>query len=628
MEFETIPTSLDLSTNEKKKSTVLTDESFSDLNFIRLGAGAQSIILDIQTGLYVGAEAFTSAPFSVDFDGKVIASDITITGGSVSGITLSGLATGSDINIQGWSSSLVFSATDYRTVTWTTGSIKLADGTTFSIGTGNTGNMAALTYIYLDKGVSITALQVTTTATTAVGANKILIAVAKNNTDTTSKATLQVFGGSGGQLITVDNIAANSASVNEFISNTAQIKDAIITNAKITSLEVSKLLAGTITSKTITLAITDTTGDAYIAAGKTDFTNTQSGFILGLDDSDSNLAKFYIGSSTVYLNWTGAALTVVGGTITGGVIQTATTGRRLVISNASSKVQWMNNDSEEGYIYNDGSGNMTIDADNILNLVADGDGDDVSLKAADLVYTESDVLWSQCDGYRTVYCDNDIINFNDDATGGSTVWKDRGDNEMLLTDAGELYVDGDFHSGGADYAEFFESVDGKKIPVGTTVINENDKVRPTKNGEIPIGVISAKPTIIGNSDSDCGLSWSGKYLTDEFGSRIIEEAEYWSKYEMVEREKETGQKTKRKEHTYGFSDEQKAPKDAIKKIVKREKLNPAWDNTRKYIPRKERPEWNIVGLTGRVRIIKGQPTNPNWIKLKDISNKVEEWLIK
>lgn len=271
MEFETTPLPLDLSTNEKKQATILTEESFSDLNFLRLGTGAKSIILDIQTGMYVGAEAFTSAPFSVDFDGKVIASNITITGGSISGITLSGLSAGSDINIQGWTSTMTFSATDYRTITWTSGVITLANGTTFSIGTGNTGNMAAVTYIYFDKGVSTTALQVTTTAATAVGANKILIAVAQNNTDILSKATLQVFGGKGGQLITVDQIAANSASVNEFISNTAQIKDAVITSAKIASLNANVINAGTITGRTLrTVAPAAGTGSSVVIEGGND----------------------------------------------------------------------------------------------------------------------------------------------------------------------------------------------------------------------------------------------------------------------------------------------------------------------------------------------------------------------
>ena len=60
------------------------------------------------------------------------------------------------------------------------------------------------------------------------------------------------------------------------------------------------------------LLIADTKGDTYIAAGKTDFTNTENGFIIGLDDSDSDKVKFYVGSSTNYLNWDGAALTING----------------------------------------------------------------------------------------------------------------------------------------------------------------------------------------------------------------------------------------------------------------------------------------------------------------------------
>lgn len=78
----------------------------------------------------------------------------------------------------------------------------------------------------------------------------------------------------------------------------------------IDALSVAKLTTGTITSKTITLAVSDTNGDVYIAAGKSDFTNTDNGFILGIDDSDANKAKLYIGDSSYYLNWTGAGLTL------------------------------------------------------------------------------------------------------------------------------------------------------------------------------------------------------------------------------------------------------------------------------------------------------------------------------
>ncbi len=84
----------------------------------------------------------------------------------------------------------------------------------------------------------------------------------------------------------------------------------VIGNAYITDLNVDKLVAGTISSKAITLAVAGGTGDSYIAAGKTDFNNTVAGFILGIDDSDSDLAKFYIGDANYYLNWTGTDLLV------------------------------------------------------------------------------------------------------------------------------------------------------------------------------------------------------------------------------------------------------------------------------------------------------------------------------
>jgi hypothetical protein len=76
-----------------------------------------------------------------------------------------------------------------------------------------------------------------------------------------------------------------------------------------------------VASGTLTLQLLDGGGDTYIAAGKTDFTNVgAAGFILGLDDSDSNLPKFYIGDSTKYLNWDGAALTITGATLASVVI--------------------------------------------------------------------------------------------------------------------------------------------------------------------------------------------------------------------------------------------------------------------------------------------------------------------
>jgi hypothetical protein len=58
------------------------------------------------------------------------------------------------------------------------------------------------------------------------------------------------------------------------------------------------------------------------------------------------------------------------------------------------------------------------------------------------------------------------------------------------------------------------------------------------------------------------------------------------------------------------------------------KVNPNYDESKEYIPRKDRDEWNIVGLLGQVQITKGQPVASSWIKMKDISDTVELWFIK
>jgi hypothetical protein len=135
-----------------------------------------------------------------------------------------------DNSILGWQFDATFSATNYRVVAWTSGTITLSDGTTYAIDAGNTGNLAALNYIYFDSAVSTTVLQKTTTAATAIGANKILIGVAQNVAETAKSAIYQVFGGAGGvgQLITTERIATDAITANEIAANT-------ITAAEITA---------------------------------------------------------------------------------------------------------------------------------------------------------------------------------------------------------------------------------------------------------------------------------------------------------------------------------------------------------------------------------------------------------
>ncbi len=179
-----------------------------------------------------------------------------------------------------FTTTIAFSSTDYRTVAWAEGVIEYQDSTTTpTIAASNTGNMAARTYIYYDPQASKVALQTTTTASIATQGERILLAIAVPDADTNKKAEVQTFGATG---------------------------------MYVGSLTVNQLVSGTIRSKTVTLAVTAGAGDSYFNAGKTDFTNTDSGFILGIDDSDSDKAKFYIGDSSKYLNWDGSDVILQG----------------------------------------------------------------------------------------------------------------------------------------------------------------------------------------------------------------------------------------------------------------------------------------------------------------------------
>ena len=77
------------------------------------------------------------------------------------------------------------------------------------------------------------------------------------------------------------------------------------------------------------------------------------------------------------------------------------------------------------------------------------------------------------------------------------------------------------------------------------------------------------------------------------------------------------------------------PDDAVTKTkdndnttFTRKKLNPDWNKDTPYVMREFRKEWDTVGLMGKLRIRKGQPTASNWIKMRDVSDAVEEWLIR
>ena len=198
--------------------------------------------------------------------------------------------------------------------------------------------------------------------------------------------------------------------------------------------------------------------------------------------------------------------------------------------------------------------------------------------------------------------------------------------------AGNIDIDGSYLSGGFDYAEFFESTDGTAIPVGTSVVLVNEKVRAATSGEQPLGVV--RPGKDGTSvvGGAAHLKWDGKYLKDDYDAYLYDTVDYWT-WKDVGDTNNTGD-----EDQQCWSDRVPAgwvvPSDKTVKPTQRKRLNPDFvenldaDGEQIYVNREERDEWNCIGLLGQVPITKGQVTNSNWTKLKDRSATVELWFIK
>lgn len=128
---------------------------------------------------------------------------------------------------------------------------------------------------------------------------------------------------------------------------------------------------------------------------------------------------------------------------------------------------------------------------------------------------------------------------------------------MQVDFSGNVYAGGAYKTNGADYAEYFEWLDGNtknQDRVGLFVTLDEDKIKLANKGDYILGVISANPSIVGNSAE---LDWHDKYKTDVYGRLIYDES-----HNLM--------------------------------------LNENYNDTLKYIPRGARKEYDKVGLLGQL----------------------------
>ena len=206
------------------------------------------------------------------------------------------------------------------------------------------------------------------------------------------------------------------------------------------------------------------------------------------------------------------------------------------------------------------------------------------------------------------------------------------DREFTIRGDGNAYADGTWNNNGADYAEFFESSTGSAIPVGTAVVLENNKVRAATSSDAVgniIGVVRPKEPsqasmTIGNTAWN---KWQGKYLTDDFDRFILDE------HTVINWTDADG--TFHSYESHAIPSDVTVPSDATTLTTDAKgnkfthyRLNPAYDSSKTYVPREDRDEWVIIGLVGQVKVLKGEVVNDRWIKMRDVSDTVEEYFIR
>lgn len=152
-------------------------------------------------------------------------------------------------------------------------------------------------------------------------------------------------------------------------------------------------------------------------------------------------------------------------------------------------------------------------------------------------------------------------------------------NIFRIQKSGNVYAKEAYNTGGADYAEYFEWLDGNEESqdrVGYFVTLDKNKIKiANSEDDYILGIISAAPSVIGNSYED---QWSDMYLKDEWGRVIYEEVEL-----PEEKDKEGN-----------------IIIEARKEM--QPKLNPDYDNMKPYIGRSQRQEWSAVGMLGQLLV--------------------------
>ncbi len=137
-----------------------------------------------------------------------------------------------------------------------------------------------------------------------------------------------------------------------------------------------------------------------------------------------------------------------------------------------------------------------------------------------------------------------------------------------------------------------------------------------------IGIVSANPAIKGGAEWG---HWTGKYLKDIYGRYLWEEIETASWTEYVAHDQCLAEVP----HSVVVGEyDGEIPASAVRSTVQRKILNPDYDPAREYTGREHRPEWDYVGLLGRIPLHINQPMHSRWVVVRELAPGLNEVLVR
>jgi len=196
-----------------------------------------------------------------------------------------------------------------------------------------------------------------------------------------------------------------------------------------------------------------------------------------------------------------------------------------------------------------------------------------------------------------------------------------------ISGKGKVYTDSSVISNQTGYAEYFEWEDNPKKSEDRTgfsvTLTKTGKIRPATDGDKVLGVVTRTAAFVGNAAWN---HWHGKYTKTEFSDRKT------TKYQVLEWQNHNNTLESYINSTlpgsYPIPDNAINYESSVQGAdMYSDQISPAYVPTQNYVNRENRNHV-LVMITGRTIMYKGQATGDNWLKLSDVSDCLEYWILR